>query len=182
MKSSRSTKSEIRKDAIDLLWKQKKNKNEAYSILIAQHLNHEKVLEVLSDLPDSKRKKQYKIHETILISFFVVLFIYQLSDSTIGAGIMFLLLIYSLVTHRIGVYLYISVYAFLISAVGIFMMMYQGTTMNLSQLLFVIVPISVAAYSIWLEKKLCPKPKVEKQLYQNAKGQSKYKINVEFAE
>lgn len=180
MQQSTSKKSAIRKAATKLLWKEKKSKSETYDILVQEFLDQEKVVDVLSHLPDLKSKNQYKIHENILIGFFVALFAYFIESNTIGSVIMFGILLYSLITHRIEVYIYLAVYAFLMSAIGLFILFYTEATIELSEILFIAVPIAVGAYTIWLEKKLCPKPQVSKKSYLSSKGQKRFKIEVAF--
>lgn len=180
MSTSSPKRNAIRKEAIALLWKEQKSKNEAYNFLIKKYLNHEKVLEVLTYLPDKSRKEQYKRQEYFLIALFVSLFIYSLNDTVFGGSIMLALLIYSLVTHRVGIYIYIAVYGILMSLIGIFMIVYNGAEISASQALFILVPILTAIYTIWLEKKLCPRPTVSKETYHDTNRKKKFKIKVDF--
>lgn len=175
-------KKEVRKDAKELL-KQGVCKQQVFKTLVEKHKYSIEVANILTYLPSQKAIKKYGIwNYVLLVAICLNALILLFNSPNIGAILWFGLLIYGVITMRINYYKWVAILSFFLITTFVVLIFYNqgGNNYSLSLISILISNIISLILSIWLETKLCPKPKEEKVQYTNSEGEQKFKMTYQF--
>ena len=175
-------KKEVRKEAKELL-KQGIIKQQVFESLVEKHKYSIEIANILTNIPSLKAIKKYRIWNYILLGVIILnTLIFLISAPSISSTLWFSLLIYGVSTMKTNYYKWVAILSFFIIAIFVVLVLNNSGENNYSFSLISIIILSIISciLPIWLETKLCPKPKEEKVLYTNSKGQQKYKMTYQF--
>lgn len=175
-------KKEVRKEAKELL-KQGISKQQVFERLVEKHLYSIEIADILSNIPSPKAISKYGVWNNVLLGVIILnALIFFISSPPIGVSLWFGLLIYGVLTKKINYYKWVAILSFLIITIFVVLMFNDSGGNDFSFSLISILTINLISciLPIWLERKLCPKPKEDKILYTNSLGEQKYKMTYQF--
>jgi len=182
----KTPKKEIAKEAQQLLKQGDKTKQEIFDILVDKYKYSKDVADILRYIPTKQAIKKYGIWNSILLTVLVLSTALSLiTVPTIGI-IWYILLIYAVASKKMQYYMWATI------LYSLFAMVFFATILTtksfdiifhwiiLCLLFFLVVPGCILP--LWLQKKLCPKPIEQKEVYVNAEGNKRMRIVYKFPE
>lgn len=181
MAEDKYNKKEIKKEAHQLL-KEGTPKQETFEILKEKYKYTKIIADLLKTIPSKQAIDRYGKWNNTLLSLLILTVVLSLATAPSIGLIWYGLLIYAVARKLVKYYVWISV----LSAFGIIAFLVIAFTSNtaavnwLNLIILIVLILPLLLLPIWLEKKLCPKPKESKVKYTNSKGQKRLKIVYEF--
>lgn len=182
MAKDKYNKQKINKEARRLL-KEGTPKQEVFELLKEKYKVTKIIADILKTIPSKQAIDRYgKWNTTLLALLILTTVIFLGAAPSLGIVIWYGLLIYAVARKSVSYYVWISILS-AISIIGFLVIIFTSDSVTANWLniiiLFVLIVPSLFL-PIWLEKKLCPKPKESKVKYTNSKGQKRLKIVYEF--
>ena len=179
-------KKQIAEEARQLLKQGEKTKQDVFEILVDKYKYSKDVADILKYIPTTQAVKKYGIWNSILLIILILTAISALITLPTVGMIWYILLIYVVASKKTQYYMWAT---FLYSAFAIvfiasivyeksFDILFHWT--GLVFLIFFIIPGCILP--LWLQKKLCPKPVEQREVYVNAEGNKRMKIVYKFSE
>lgn len=184
MADEKLNKKQVRNEARQLL-KQGASKQDAFDILLEKYKYAKEVADILKNLPSKQAIDKYGKWNYVLLGLLalttVILF---LATPTLGILLWYGLLIYAVARMLVKYYVWVAVFSALaiISFVAVIFTSDSAATNWGNLIIMAILVIPTLILSIWLERRLCPKPIESKEEYANSQGQKRLKIVYEFSD
>ena len=181
MAEDKYNKKEIKKEARQLL-KEGTPKQEAFEILKEKYKYSKIIADILKNIPSKQAIERYGKWNNVLLAILILTLVLSLLTAPSIGMLWYVLLIYVVARKLVKYYIWITV----ISAMGIIGSVAIMATSNIvfenwiGLIIIFVIIIPSLIIPIWLEKKLCPKPKEKKVKYTNSLGQKRLKIVYEF--
>ncbi len=176
-------KSQVRKAAKRLFREEKKSKQEVFEILKNRFKNSDVVADVVSYVPSANRLQKYRIWEGFLIGNLVLIIIFLIWDYGLQFNLWpYGILLYGVLTRRVDYYLYISLIFGFLSLSFILIPIFGKPIPWIIVIKYLIPSLAAIGLAYFLEKRLCPQPKIEREAVDHGDGKKKYRIKYRFLE
>lgn len=176
---------EITADAKQL-FKEGNNKQKTFEALVEKYGYAKDVADVLKNIPSAEAVDKYGGWNTLLLILMIITSsVVILTSLSIGSIIWYSLLTYAVAKKLVKYYVWVSILSGLGLAGNTVFVLMSGadpllTWISIAILVILFLPILII--SIYLQKKLCPPPSEEKEIYTNSEGDQRMRIIYQFAE
>jgi len=184
MENYKLKKDEILKEAGQLL-KQGTSKQETFEILVGKYKSSKAVSDVLKNLPSLQAAKKYGFwnYTLFVLLLFSALF-FAMHKPTFIIYVWYGLLMYVVARMAVKYYIYVALLSVItLITLAVLMITTDKFQINWVEIGIICIDAALTLFlSIWLERKLSPKPKEVKELYTDSQGEQKLRVKYEFAD
>lgn len=168
-------KSPIRKDAIELM-NGGMTKQEAFEALVEKYNVSITVAEAIETVPHPEAKKKYKTEWIILIVIIIVTALPDIASFnaiSLGIDVLFLLVVANYwVRHFVWITILRGFLALVCPVTFIFITDFHPLISQIAGV-FIFIAVAYIYLSVYLSKKLCPKPEIKREIYLNREGKKR---------
>jgi len=172
------------KEARQLL-KQGTTKQETFEILVGKYKSSKVVSDALKNMPSLQAVKKYGFWNYILfvLLLFSALF-FAMHKPAFIIYVWYGLLLYVVARMAVKYYIYVALLSVItLITLAVLMITADKSQINWVEIGIICIDAALTLFlSIWLERKLSPKPKEVKELYTNSQGEQKLRVKYEFAD